>query len=178
MKVRRKPNRSTILCPFCRSLISGKDSLVQCSECKTLHHTGCWQAARHCSSFGCSGEPNSIEAKVLRRRRLLLLMELFPLVVSPVFLLLGLATCWAILAFLYGSPQGPPVLILALVLLVLAFVAAYRRLMLIVSKCPACERSLMTGSVEDRDYLVCPYCGVLLACLPQSAPPQIPRADS
>jgi hypothetical protein len=108
----------------------------------------------------------------------LLLMELFPLVISPVFLLLGLATCWAILAFLYGSPQGPPVLILALSLLVLAFVVAYRRLMLIVSKCPACDRSLMTGSVEDRDYLICPYCGVLLACLPQDAPSRDATGDS
>jgi hypothetical protein len=42
-----------VLCPYCRGEFSEKDNIVSCSECKTRHHTECWEEVGRCAVFGC-----------------------------------------------------------------------------------------------------------------------------
>lgn len=43
-------------CPYCHCGFGPKDEIIQCTKCRTIHHTGCWYENQHCSVFACSGE--------------------------------------------------------------------------------------------------------------------------
>lgn len=48
---------STPNCPFCHSSIEPGQEVVQCPQCASWHHAGCWEAlGNRCSQLGCEGE--------------------------------------------------------------------------------------------------------------------------
>ena len=58
MAINRQPKNHSLetdICPYCRSELSTKDSLVICRSCKTVHHESCWRINHRCSVFGCRG---------------------------------------------------------------------------------------------------------------------------
>jgi hypothetical protein len=46
-------NTIDVLCPYCRGEFNERDNTVSCSECKTRHHTECWEEVGRCAVFGC-----------------------------------------------------------------------------------------------------------------------------
>lgn len=45
------------VCPFCKDEILRDQNTIRCSECKAIHHDGCWTDNGRCSVFGCNGTP-------------------------------------------------------------------------------------------------------------------------
>lgn len=50
---KKNSTNSILCCPVCDSTISTEDDAKECDNCKTHHHTGCWQYAGGCAIFGC-----------------------------------------------------------------------------------------------------------------------------
>jgi hypothetical protein len=44
------------LCPYCRNSILEKEKVVSCRECRTIHHSECWNETDRCSVFGCGNK--------------------------------------------------------------------------------------------------------------------------
>ncbi len=42
------------VCPFCKTQITADDEVKVCPICDTLHHKGCWEENKGCTTFGCS----------------------------------------------------------------------------------------------------------------------------
>ena len=57
-------------CPYCQTPIKPGESVVFCSACSIPHHQQCWDEARGCTTFGCSGNP-SIEPSNQHARNIL-----------------------------------------------------------------------------------------------------------
>lgn len=47
---------TSLVCPYCRSLLDVPSEARSCSDCGTLHHSVCWKEYGHCTVFGCPGK--------------------------------------------------------------------------------------------------------------------------
>lgn len=45
------------ICPLCQSAVRCAQGSVECSVCRTVHHTECWAEYEGCTTLGCSGTP-------------------------------------------------------------------------------------------------------------------------
>jgi hypothetical protein len=59
------PVRSTTprICPYCRSNIGPSESTVECSACRLVYHSDCWQENGGCSTYGCKGKATAQQRK-------------------------------------------------------------------------------------------------------------------
>ncbi|MCI0412537.1 hypothetical protein L0222_07010 [bacterium] len=48
------------VCPYCRNPVLEDEKAVSCRECRTIHHSECWNETDRCSVFGC-GNKSEIE---------------------------------------------------------------------------------------------------------------------
>lgn len=46
-------------CPYCQTNIKESGDKVICPDCHTPHHRECWEENRGCTTYGCSGNPQT-----------------------------------------------------------------------------------------------------------------------
>ena len=50
------------ICPYCKCKFEENDEVVVCSDCEMPHHKDCWIENQGCTTFGCSGTIQGIDA--------------------------------------------------------------------------------------------------------------------
>jgi len=51
------PRAAVAKCPVCQCPIHPGEATLACPECRTTHHTDCWQENQGCGVYGCSYVP-------------------------------------------------------------------------------------------------------------------------
>ena len=50
------------ICPYCRFAITAADRVTVCKLCLTPHHSSCWYENGRCTTYGCRGVADRLEA--------------------------------------------------------------------------------------------------------------------
>jgi hypothetical protein len=47
------------MCPYCQTRLTGSEPVQICAQCRIPHHEECWRENGGCTSFGCTGQPQT-----------------------------------------------------------------------------------------------------------------------